>query len=438
MNFIQVKDKKFYYKDEEITLRGLGIGNWLCVEHFMVGLPGSEEIIRRGFAQAFDSETANQFFEKYQEQYIREEDFAYLKKCGVNFVRVPFNYRLFIDDNDFTFREEGFRIFDRLFALGEKYQIFIMPDLHTTPGAQNPDWHSDNSFGVPLFWKYRIFREQITKLWRKIAERYQNEPYLMGYDLLNEPAFANWKELNCFYQETIEAIREVDKHHIIILEGDQFSMDFSGLATFDDSQLALGFHYYPSVWQEDLIDLPRNQRIKEIDAGLQRLLSIRETFNLPVLCGEFGYGAPDVGRETIANELLEDTLQLFEKEELSWTLWCYKDAGYMSLLSPAKNADWLKLISAIGTNWSQDIEKQQAGKLIDTLKESGFSNLTQAEEYLLQFRLRAAMYELERNHLIVPELQKYSKNELFAMTEEFAFDRCEINIGMYECIKNFL
>lgn len=98
----------------------------------------------------------------------------------MNLLRVPFSYRLFIDDeNPGVYKEEGFGYMDRLLALCSKYEIFLMPDLHTVPGGQNPDWHSDNTTGIPQFWHFRIFQEQIVKLWQDIAQRYQDEPFLV-------------------------------------------------------------------------------------------------------------------------------------------------------------------------------------------------------------------------------------------------------------------
>ena len=157
MEFLQVEGKHFRYRGEKIRLRGFGVGTWLNLEHFMIGLPTSDQMIRQAFEEVYGKEGTDTFFKTYHDEFLKEEDFSLLKECGVNFIRVPFNYRLFIDDNETeSLKEEGFRVFDRLFELGKKYEIFIMPDLHTTPGAQNPDWHSDNSLGVPLFGSIRF------------------------------------------------------------------------------------------------------------------------------------------------------------------------------------------------------------------------------------------------------------------------------------------
>ncbi|WP_167955689.1 glycoside hydrolase family 5 protein [Anaerosporobacter faecicola] len=432
MEFIKVVGKHFCYKGEKIRLRGFGVGTWLNLEHFMFGIPTSDQMIQSAFETVYGKEGAGQFFKVYRDSFLGEKDFQLLKACGVNFIRVPFNYRLFINDNGIgEWKEEGFRCFDRLFALGKKYEIFIMPDLHTTPGAQNPDWHSDNSYGVPLFWKYQVLRRQMTKLWGAIAARYSEEPYLMGYDLLNEPAMANWDCMNEFYEETIEEIRKVDKNHVIVLEGDQFSMDFSGLKHFDDSQIALGFHYYPTVWHPNLLerDLDRKERMKQIANGLDQLVQIREQFGCPAFCGEYGYGA-DCGEPEYTIELVKDTMELMEEREIDWLLWCYKDAHFMSLISPTYQTNWMKLVSQIQKEWTQDIEKEQAGKLLDEIAEKDFTQITEEERYLLQFRLRAALYVLQRNHVVIPKLQKIPLDNMLSMAKDFAYENCEIYENM--------
>ena len=72
-----------------------------------------------------------------------------------------------------------------------------------------------------------------------IEQMTSNDDMVVGYDLLNEPVCANdndVKALNALYRETVAAIRQVDPHHIIFLEGDQWSIDFSKMdAPFDVS-----------------------------------------------------------------------------------------------------------------------------------------------------------------------------------------------------------
>lgn len=246
MDFVKVNGKEFYYRGKPILFSGLGVGSWLNMEHFMLGLPGTDKQIRETFARVLGKEDAARFFDSFILNFLTEEDFLFLKESGVNLLRVPFSYRLFIDDeNPGVYKEEGFGYMDRLLALCSKYEIFLMPDLHTVPGGQNPDWHSDNTTGIPQFWHFRIFQEQIVKLWQDIAQRYRDEPFLLGYDLLNEPFLMPKKEgvLNAFFEEVTKAVRKVDKNHIIFIEGDFFSMDFSDIRLPADEQTALTFHF---------------------------------------------------------------------------------------------------------------------------------------------------------------------------------------------------
>lgn len=440
MEYIRAEGKQFTYGGRPIRLRGFGIGTWLNLEHFMIGLPGSDQIIQAAFEKEYGSETKEAFFQKYREEFFKEEDFKLLKECGVNFIRIPFNYRLFIDDNQTQeYRAGGFSYFDKLFSLCRKYEIFALIDLHTSPGSQNPDWHSDNSYGVPLFWEYQIFRKQITQLWGAIAARYAEEPYLMGYDLLNEPAFATWPVLNEFYEETIEAIRAVDSNHVIVLEGDRFSMDFSGLKRFQDKQLAVSFHYYPTVWHPDLLDpsMDREIRRKKIADGLDSLLNIREQFECPAFCGEYGYGA-DCGEPSFTMELLWDTVELMEERHVDWLLWCYKDAHFMSMVSPKQSSDWMKLAGEIGKQWNQEIEKEQAQGILDLITREWFGEMTGEERYILQFRLRACLYVLQKEHVILPRLHQISPERILAMPLDFSLEHCERYDAFQTLIKKVL
>ena len=61
-----------------------------------------------------------------------------------------------------------------------------------------------------------------------MAARYKNNTWIAGYNLLNEPADKQWTRLLDFYDRIMPAVRAVDPEHIVFLEGNTFSMDFSG------------------------------------------------------------------------------------------------------------------------------------------------------------------------------------------------------------------
>ena len=440
MKVLKARGTEFVFDGEPIRLKGFGLGSWLNIEHFMIGLPSSEKTFRYTVRELFGEAVTKEFFGNFYNSFIGEDDFRFLKECGVNCVRVPINYRLFIDDQDNkAYKEEGFTYLDRLLKLCEKYEIFALIDLHTTPGGQNPDWHSDNDMGVPLFWQYQVFRKQTEGLWREIAKRLSSYTYLMGYDLLNEPAMADWSALNEFYEDVIGLIREVDQDHMIILEGDQFSMDFSGLKRFEDDNLALGFHYYPTVWHPDLLskDISRDERKARIEEGLLKLVGLRDEFDMPAFCGEFGYGR-DCGKKSFTRELLEDTLEIYEKYQLDWFLWSYKDADFMSIVYPEHDTKWMKLTKVIESKWSQDIEKEQATELLEYLKAHHFKKLTEEDSYMLQFRIRAMLYYLQQKYILAPLLSCNDGAELVKMPSDFEFDKCVIYDEMKLLVEKYI
>lgn len=427
--FIKVTGTQFIKDDKPLLFQGVGIGSYLNLEHFMIGLPTPDHQIRTAAAAIFGEEVSVRFFDSLIRNFVTEDDFIFLKKCGVNIIRVPFNYRLFIDDNQpEQLKTEGFSYFDYLLDLCDKYQIYLLPDLHTVPGGQNPDWHSDNATGIPQFWFYKVFRNQIVSLWKAIAEHCADREYLLGYDVLNEPYLMDAPNLlTDFYDEVTENIRMADPHHIIFLEGDHFAMQFDCIERIQDSNTALSFHYYPTVWEPDLFSPAydreaRKQKFREI---LNKIASIRERFERPILCGEAGY---DIDRQNISHtmELLEDTLDLFDEAAISWTLWSYKDAQFMGMCYPQSNSPWMQLVSRIHEKWTHYKEMDEADRLMEAItKLPEFSAASQELKYKMQFRQRGILYKFQEECILKPLLQEYSAEELLTMPDSFLFKNCE-------------
>lgn len=457
--FIKVKGKKFYRGDEEILFKGIGIGSWLNLEHFMIGIPGNDFQIRQSFADIYGKDGANQFFDSFVREFVSEEDFRFMKELGINLVRVPFNYRLFLDDeHPDELKQEGFEYFDYLFRLAGKYQIYVLPDLHTVPGGQNPDWHSDNGTGYTLFWQYGVFRQQMIRLWREIASRYNDEEYLLGYDILNEPFIipdqidtaddedmatgfvsAHGNDfLPVFYEQVTEAIRGVDQNHIIFLEGDHFASDFECLRGITDEQTALTFHYYPTVWYENLYDkdYDRKERAEKFEEVFCRLIAIREQFGRPILCGEAGYEiAPNGMEDTLP--LIELTFWLFRKYEVSFTLWSYKDACFMGLVYPEQSSEWMQFADKIRERWDHHRETRQAQRGLEKLLLEEYPEAGREDKYILTFRQRALLYPLEQKYILKPLLSTYSKEEIMKLPESFSFTNCSYHEEFARIYKEF-
>ena len=98
----------------------------------------------------------------------------------------------------------------------------------------------------------------------------------------------------------------------------------------------------------------------------------------------------------------------------------------------------MQLVSEVKREWSQGIEKDQAGRILDYIARKDFVELTDEERYLLQFRLRAALYVLQKNHILVPKLRRISLEKMLFMAKDFSYESCEIYEEMKELFKGVL
>lgn len=438
MEFVTIKGNRFFYKGKPVIFRGLGIGSWLNMEHFMLGIPTPEKQIREAFTECFGKEKSDSFFQDFISSFVGEDDFRLLKEMGVNLIRVPFNYHWFLDDeNPAVFRQEGFCCFDRLLELCRKYEIFLLPDLHAVPGGQNPDWHSDNQTGVPQFWFFEAFQEQIAQMWHAIAKRYASEPFLLGYDLLNEPYLMPQKEgvLQKFYEKVTQAIRQADQNHIIFLEGDHFAMDFSAIHTLRDEQTAITFHFYPTVWEAELCDInyPAQKRREIFEKRFSEMISGMQKFGRPLLCGEAGY---DIAGHELWHvmQMVEDTLTLFEKYGISWTLWCYKDACFMGVVYPQKDSPWMKFAEEIHIHWTHYREMEMGKALVEQMCRYFPGEVSEELKYQLQFRQRALLFTLQKEQILKPQLKRWGWERMRRLPASFRMENC----GYYEEYGNLL
>lgn len=232
--------------------------------------------------------------------------------------------------------------------------------------------------------------------------------------------------LNAFLEEVTTAVREVDPNHIIFIEGDFFSMDFTDIRLPRDEQTALTFHFYPTVWDENLTnkDYDAAERVRKMDEQLSGFATLRDTFRRPALCGEAGV---DIKKDDLpfTMQLLDETLSLFQKHSLSWTLWSYKDAQWMGLAYPGNDTGWMKLVSEIRKKWSHYGQMQIADEFMDEIGKRYTDDFSKELKYELQFQLRGVLYRMEEEYILKPVLEKYPREEIMAMPESFRFENCD-------------
>lgn len=430
-HYVKLGHNAFMLHGQPIAFRGIGVGSWLNFEHYELGVPGWETDISNAFKR-FDPALTD----KLRKNFFTEEDARFIRSLGINMIRVPINHHLFWHEETDTFCEDGFAWLRYLSDICRKTGLYYLPDMHTSPGGQNPDWHSESRSGRAEFWHYAVFRKQTTEIWRRIAMELKDDPMLLGYDLLNEPVLQEGgvEALNQFHKETVQAIRQVDKEHIIFLEGGHFAMDYHGVELPDDPQTAFTFHFYLSVWEPDVLRLPEKEFQQSIRTSLGKILNGMKRGNKPVLCGETAVSSirPNPEHWTRVTSWI---LKEIESHGSGWCLWNYKDTGTSAMLFPKDETPWMQMVSRIHETWNHH-EAERLGYLMaeETGRRSGYQ-LTKEEVYQLQFMIRAGIAGSDVRHVLIPVLETIPKDVLFEISRSFLLENCQMYKPMADLLR---
>lgn len=116
---------------------------------------------------------------QFLDYFFTGADAQFYKSLGLNCIRIAFNYRHFEDDmNPRVLKQSGFKHLDRVIELCAQQGIYTVLDLHTAPGGQNCDWHSDSPTHVAAFWEHKDFQDRTVWLWGELAKHYKDNPYV--------------------------------------------------------------------------------------------------------------------------------------------------------------------------------------------------------------------------------------------------------------------
>jgi aryl-phospho-beta-D-glucosidase BglC (GH1 family) len=352
--FLNVHQNQIHNQAGQVViLRGAGLGGWMNMENFITGFSANEDAFRQVVHRALGKEKADFLLDRYIEYFFTEEDASFIRSLGLNLVRLPFNYRHFEDDmNPFVIREAGFKHLDRVIEICAKNQLYTILDLHAAPGYQNQDWHSDNPSMRAFFWQHKHFQDRAVWLWEKIAERYRDNPWVAGYDLLNEPSDPSEAAIGPFYQRIVPAVRKIDPDHIIFLEGNRYSQDFSSFGP-PFPNIVYTVHNYATPGFINGGSYPGISRREYFDKSVlrQKMMNTCQYMlenKTPIWVGEFGpvyTGSP--ADDAWRYQLLQDQLSIYQELGASWSIWTYKDLGLQGIVSLQPDSKWIQKIQPI-------------------------------------------------------------------------------------------
>jgi len=344
--FLKAKDKYIVNaKGEKIILRGAGLGGWMLQEGYMLKVQGigqQQHVIKSKLAELIGKEKTEAFYTAWLANHTRKIDIDSLKAWGFNSVRLPMHYNLYtlpVEQEPVagknTWLEKGFAMTDSLLQWCKANQIYLILDLHAAPGGQGNDLNiSDRDSSMPSLWQSEANQQKMVALWKKLAERYVNEEWIGAYDIINEP---NWgfekaedkngcgeqknEPLKKLMVDITAAIREIDKNHIIIIEGNCWGNNYNGVFPPWDNNTMISFHKY---W---------NYNDK---ASIQKFLDIRDQYLTPVWLGESGENS---------NVWFRDAIHLMESNEIGWAWWPLKKLGSNNPLEVKVPAGYQKILN---------------------------------------------------------------------------------------------
>lgn len=324
-------------KGEKFFIRGTNLGNWLNPEGYMFafGKCSSANMIDLMFKQLVGPEETRKFWQAFKDNYVTEADIAFVAATGSNTLRLPFNYKLFTDEDylDLTGEGDGFKRIDDVIGWCRKHGLKVILDMHDCPGGNTGD-NIDDSYGHAWLFEEIFYQDQYCAIWKKIAARYADEPVVLGYDLMNEPIssrLANMAELNRELERVqflaLDAIRTVDKNHVIILAGGQWNGNFDVFTDFmKDPNMMYECHHYD-------FGNPNYD-----DGRVQQFAAFRDKAGKPMYMGETGHNP--------STDWYRQIRKSMERNNIGWTFWPLKMPGNGGWSNFAYPEGWKETVRA--------------------------------------------------------------------------------------------
>jgi hypothetical protein len=297
-----------------------------------------------------------------------QEDFDHLAELGANYVNIS-HPGLFTVDAPFGLDEGSQANLDRLLEMIAQADMFAVISFRSGPGRSEltfwgvgPDDEMGQSLLNDSVWEDQAAQDAWVDMWRTTAERYKDNPVVVGYDLMVEPnssavffdvyspeefypAYADsLYDWNQFYPRLVEAIREVDSDTPILVGALSWShVDWLPyLEPTGDPRTVYTIHQYaPQDYTHQLPDEqgalpitypgeldfdwdgePDNLDREWLEGLLSPVDEFRSNHGMPVAVNEYGVMRFEPGAAVYLNDLMG----LLENLGVNHALWAWTSA----------------------------------------------------------------------------------------------------------------
>ena len=330
--FVQVEGPNLVKPNgERLLIQGTNLGNWLNPEGYMFGLrkTNSAWMIDLMVKQLIGPDAAADFWQAFRTNYVTKADIDFIAAQGANTIRLPFNYKLFTDEDYMgqTGQKQAFQLIDRVVEWCKANGLYLILDMHDCPGSQTGD-NIDDGYGYPWLFESERSQQLFCDIWQQIARHYQDEPTILGYELMNEPIahyFENkdtlYTLLQPLYKRAVKAIRTVDRNHVILLGGAHWNSFFFMFDdwTFDKNIMFTCHRYGGPATKEAIKDY----------------IDFRDKTQLPMYMGEIGHNT---------DEWQAQFVEVMKQNNIGYTFWPYKKIDNSCMMGIQRPAEWDSVI----------------------------------------------------------------------------------------------
>jgi len=312
---------------ERLFIQGTNLGNWLNPEGYMFGLKktNSAWMIDLMLKEMVGPDATADFWHAFRTNYITKADIDFIAAQGANTVRLPFNYKLFTDEDYMgeTGQKQPFLLMDRVVAWCKANGLFLILDMHDCPGSQTGD-NIDDGYGYPWLFESERSQQLFCDIWVEIARHYRDESTILGYELMNEPIahyFENkdslYTLLQPLYKRAVKAIRTVDQNHVILLGGAHWNSFFF---MFDDwmfdKNIMFTCHRYGGPATKEAI---------------KEYIDFRDKTQLPMYMGEIGHNTMEWQAQFV---------EVMKQNNIGYTFWPYKKIDDSCMMGIPRPEGW--------------------------------------------------------------------------------------------------
>jgi len=306
----------------------------------------------------------------------KQADFDALAAMGANYVNIS-HPGLFEEEPPYALDEGIQANLDRLLGMAAQADLFAVITFRTGPGrsefwafwGEDTESDPDGGWFDPGYYNNRVWGEQAAQdawvaMWRYTAQRYKDNPIVIGYDLMCEPnsnevgsyplgdpldiwdpaefysqyggTLYDWNQL---YPDIVAAIRQVDPKTPILIGGNGYSaVDWLPYLTpTDDARTVYTIHQYdpfvythqeppdldntyPGTFDADWDGVPDRVDRNWLADLLAPVDEFMAAHGVPVAANEYGVMRWEPG----ADMFMADQMDLFEQRGLNYALWLWE------------------------------------------------------------------------------------------------------------------